>query len=110
MIEEIKILREFFSGQPQTGNQINIIIVGNTADLKKEIMLLQDAIRDLVGQYPKKAAPMEIVDNPKLKIQRSEETRKKLREAWIRRKARKENAMPILQNSYEPGNGKGQTI
>ena len=53
---------------------------------------------------------MEIVDNPKLKIQRSEETRKKLREAWIRRKARKENAMPILQNSYEPGNGKGQTI
>jgi len=46
MIEEIKILREFFSGQPQTGNQINIIIVGNTADLKKEIMLLQDAIRD----------------------------------------------------------------
>ena len=51
--EDLKILKDFFGAIPTSGNQINIIVIGNTADLKEEIRILQDAVRDLIGIYPK---------------------------------------------------------
>jgi hypothetical protein len=48
LADDLRILKEFFGEIPRAGNQINIILIGNTYDLKREIELLKEALYEVV--------------------------------------------------------------